>query len=222
MDPDVGSTFSLLNALHDFQTLPDQKIDGVDCYHYEGNLIESQNQIIVVDIWVGKDDNLPRKETMGSDYTVLFSNFNQPIVIAAPLTSAGDLLPGWNSLQTGPHLSVNYTDIIGGADLADSSIQYNITLYNDGLQEAEDVQVKLQTMATNNAVKPAQITAVPSNNVNPESIPSWQSVTYNVTWEFDAGDLSKAELAQLIQQTTITVTYQSEDGAQITQTYPEQ
>jgi hypothetical protein len=117
---------------------------------------------------------------------------------------------------------VNYTDIIGGADLADSSIQYNITLYNDGLQEAEDVQVKLQTMATNNAVKPAQITAVPSNNVNPESIPSWQSVTYNVTWEFDVGDLSKAELAQLIQQTTITVTYQSEDGAQITQTYPEQ
>jgi hypothetical protein len=222
MDPDVGSTFSLLNALHDFQTLPDQKIDGVDCYHYEGNLIWSQNDITAVDIWVGKDDNLPRKETMGSDYTVVFSNFNQPIVIAAPLTSAGDLLPGWNSLQTGPHLSVNYTDSIGGADLADSSIQYNITLYNDGLQQADNVQVTLQTMATNNSVKPAQITAVPSNNANPEDIPSWQSVTYNVTWEFDAGDLSKAELAQLIQQTTITVTYQSEDGVQITQTYPEQ
>jgi hypothetical protein len=222
MDPDVGSTFSLLNALHDFQTLPDQKIDGVDCYHYEGNLIWSQNNITAVDIWVGKDDNLPRKETMGSDYTVVFSNFNQPIVIAAPLTSAGDLLPGWNSLQTGPHLSVNYTDSIGGADLADSSIQYNITLYNDGLQEAEDVQVTLQTMATSNTVKPAQITAVPSNNVNQEDIPSWQSVTYNVTWEFDAGKLSKAELAQLIQQTTITVTYQNEAGVQITQTYPEQ
>jgi hypothetical protein len=77
-------------------------------------------------------------------------------------------------------------------------------------------------MATNNAVKPAQITAFPSNNANPEEIPSWQSVTYNVTWNFNAGNLSKEELAQLIQQTTITVTYQSEDGVQITQTYPKQ
>ena len=223
MSPDTGSTFRLLNTLHGLQTLPDEKIDGVDCYHYRGNLYMMGNQPqVLVDIWVGKEDNLPRKETMGDDYTILFSNFNQPLVIAAPLTPTGDLLPGWNTLQTGSHLTVNYTDSIGGADLADSSIQFDITLYNDGLQQANDVQVTLQTMATDNAVKPAQLVAVPSNNASPGAIPSWQSVTYNVTWEFDAGNLSKGELAQLIQQTTIIVTYQNEAGIQITQTYPEQ
>jgi len=38
MDPDVGSTFSLLNALHDFQTLPDQRLTELIVYHYEGIL----------------------------------------------------------------------------------------------------------------------------------------------------------------------------------------
>jgi hypothetical protein len=220
--PDMAGTFSLLNTLHSLKTLPDQTVDGVDCYHYEGDLEESQSKKQVVDIWVGKDDSLPRKETMGIDYTILFSNFNQPVVIAAPLTSTGDLQSGWNILQTGPHLSANYTDNIGGADLANSSIQFDITLYNDGLEQADNVQVTLQTMATDNIVKPAQLVAVPSNNASPENIPSWQSVTYNVEWVFDARALSKAELAQLVGQTTITVTYQTENGTQITQTYPEQ
>jgi hypothetical protein len=220
--PDMAGTFSLLNTLHRLKTLPDQTVNGVDCYHYEGNLEESQNERQVADIWVGKDDSLPRNETIGSDYTILFSSFNQAVVISAPITSTGDLQSGWNILQTRPHLTANYTDNIGGADLANTSIQFDITLYNDGLQQADNVQVTLRTMATDNTVKPAQLVAVPSNNASPENISSWQSVTYNVEWVFDARALSKAELAQLVGQTTITITYQTEDGTQITQTYPAQ
>jgi hypothetical protein len=104
--------------------------------------------------------------------------------------------------------------------LAHSSIKYDINLYNDGLQEAKNVHVTIQTIATNNSDKPAILEAVPSNIASPVNIASWQSLNFGIEWEFDAGSLSKIELVQLIEQTTITVTYQTDDGTVIIDTYP--
>jgi len=85
MDPDVGSTFSLLNALPRFPNIADQKIDGVDCYHYEGNLIWSQNQITAVDI-LGPVKMIIylEKRLWAATIPWCFPIFNQSIVIAAP------------------------------------------------------------------------------------------------------------------------------------------
>jgi hypothetical protein len=220
LTPDMGNTFRLLNTLHDLKTLKDEVVDGSNCYHYRGDLYLPANRKLVIDIWVGKEDNLPRKQTQDNSYTLLYFDLNKPIIIEPPLTSDGELQAGWHILSTSAHLTVNFSNSIGGADLAHSSIKYDINLYNDGLQEAKNVHVTIQTIATNNSDKPAILEAVPSNIASPVNIASWQSLNFGIEWEFDAGSLSKIELVQLIEQTTITVTYQTDDGTVITDTYP--
>ena len=91
LTPDMGNTFRLLNTLHELKTLKDEVIDGVNCYHYQGTFdISDPNSAnsILVDIWVGKDDNLPRKETFGEYYTLLYTNLNKPLTIEAPLLTS--------------------------------------------------------------------------------------------------------------------------------------
>jgi hypothetical protein len=220
LTPDMGNTFRLLNTLHDLETLKDEVIDGVKCYHYRGNLYLLGNKKRVIDIWVGKEDNLPRKQTQDNSLTLRYFDLNKPITIEPPLTPDGELQAGWHILSTSAHLTVNFSNGIGGADLAHSSIKYDINLYNDGLQEAKNVHVTIQTMATNNTDKPARLEAVPSNIASPFNIGSWQSLNFGIEWEFDAGSLSKIELVQLIEQTAITVTYQTDDVTVIIDTYP--
>jgi hypothetical protein len=219
----MGNTFRLLNTLHDLKSLKDEVIDGVSCYHYQG-IFDMSDPVsarsVIINIWVGKDDNLPRKETFGDSYSILYTDLNQPLAIEAPLTPAGELQPGWHMLQAGPHLTANYSNSIGGADMTHPVFEFDISLYNDGLDEAKDVHVVLQTMATNNAVKPAQLEATPVDGNSPVNISSWQMVEFKIQWEFDAGDMAKMDLFQLMQQTTFTVTYHTPDGTVITDTYP--
>jgi hypothetical protein len=132
----------------------------------------------VIDIWVGKDDNLPRKETYNGEYTTRFLDLNKPLTINAPLTAAGELQPGWHLLQSGPHLTVNYSDSIGGTDMTHPVFSFDINLYNDGFEEAKDVQVTFQTMATDNPVKPAKLAATAATDASPVNIPSWQSMNF--------------------------------------------
>ena len=42
--PDMGNTFRILNSLHGLQTLQDETIDGLKCYHYRGNLEMGMNK----------------------------------------------------------------------------------------------------------------------------------------------------------------------------------
>ena len=219
--PDMGNTFRMLNDLHELQTLKDEVIDGVKCYHYRGIFYQmGTKEKHIVDIWVGIEDNLPRKEVADTNWTIRFFDLNKAITIEAPLTPAGDLQPGWHILQSGPHLTTNYSDSIGGSDMAHSLFNFDINLYNDGLQEAKDVHVTIQTMATNNPDKPTKIEAIPANNISPVNIASFQSFNFQLQWEFDGSNLSKMDLFQLIQKTTITVTYHTADATQITDTYP--
>lgn len=219
--PDMGKTFSLLNTLHELKSLGIETIDGVNCYHYRGNFYSASGRAQTVHIWIGIDDNLPRKQTQGDYYTVRFFDFNQPIVIEPPLSSAGELQEGWQLLKSEPRLNVNFMSSIGGIDLTHSLIKYEITITNDGLQEAKNVILTLQTEATNNPDKPLNLEVMPLNNVYPVNIPSWQSITYRIEWEYDAGNMSKLELAKLVEQTTLTVSYYTEDGTEVIRTYPE-
>ena len=220
--PDMGNTFRMLNDLHELQTLKDEVIDGVKCYHYRGIFYQmGTKEKHIVDIWVGIEDNLPRKEVADTNWTIRFFDLNKAITIEAPLTPAGDLQPGWHILQSGPHLTANYSDSIGGSDMAHSLFNFDINLYNDGLQEAKDIHVTIQTMVTNDLIKPMQLEATPANNTSPVNIASLQSANFQVEWEFDASNLSKIEIAQLAQQqVNIIVTYHAADGEEFTDTYP--
>ena len=218
--PDMGNTFRILNSLHGLQTLKDETIDGVKCYHYRGNLEMGMDKTEVIDIWVGKDDNLPRKETYNGEYTTRFLDLNKPLTINAPLTAAGELQPGWHLLQSGPHLTVNYSDSIGGTDMTHPVFSFDINLYNDGFEEAKDVQVTFQTMATDNPVKPAKLAATAATDASPVNIPSWQSMNFKIQWQFDSNNLSKLDLVQAMQKTTFTVSYHKADGTEIDETWP--
>lgn len=218
--PDMGNTFRILNSLHGLQTLKDETIDGVKCYHYRGNLELGMDKTEVIDIWVGKDDNLPRKENFNSEYTTLFLDLNKPMTINAPLTAAGELQPGWHLLQSGPHLTVNYSDSVGGTDMINPVFSFDINLYNYGFEEAKNVHVTFQTMTTDDTTKPAELEAIPSTDIRPVNIASWQSMNFKIQWQFDGSNLSKLDLVQALQKTTFTVSYHKADGTEIDDIWP--
>lgn len=89
--------------------LEDEKIDGVDCFHYIGGMKGQQEEQLAsfeyarndVEFWIGKDDHLLRQyktymeiaedeDTKEVEYysnitTCRLSNFNEPLVIEPPL-----------------------------------------------------------------------------------------------------------------------------------------
>jgi hypothetical protein len=101
----------LFAGLADIKVLRDEKIDGVDCFHYTGrmNLKGQQKEQLAsfeyarddVEFWIGKDDYLlwqykmyieiaEDEDTEEMEYssvitTCRFSNFNEPIEIEPPL-----------------------------------------------------------------------------------------------------------------------------------------
>lgn len=107
------TSLKLLAGLTDIRQLPDETVRGVDCYHYQGQLDQSQQPVPSsskvqenIEIWIGKNDFLLRKirqdraETnrqgsSTSQYTMEFYDFNQTISIEAPLDSRGQLLLDW-------------------------------------------------------------------------------------------------------------------------------
>lgn len=218
--PDMGKTFSLLNTLHELKPLGVQTVDGARCFGYRGNLYLPSGAAQTAEIWIGQDDDLPRMQTLGSEYSVRFFDFDKPISIAAPITPAGGLQQGWHVLQTEPKLSVNWSTSIGAPDQAHSTVKYDITVRNDGLQIAKDVRVTLKTFATDASEKPQILEVAPPGGIYPVVIPSWQSLTYRIEWEFDSENMTKLQIAQLIKQNVITITYHTESGKEITQALP--
>jgi len=112
--PNQEDTIEELESISGLKQLPDEIIDGVECYHYQGTDKRSPN--CYMDLWIGKDDYLIRQnilqpknpdevysyEYMGETRyykpyvsTSKYYDINKPIIIEAPLDESGKLLPGW-------------------------------------------------------------------------------------------------------------------------------
>ena len=98
--PGKEQTVEMLKFLSDLEQLPDETIDGINCYHYLGK--PKLRLITPIELWIGKDDNLIRQMKQWTDFddstplmTTKCYDFNQPIDIEAPFTEVGELLPGW-------------------------------------------------------------------------------------------------------------------------------
>lgn len=174
-----------------------------------------------VELWIGKDDFLIRqmKSIMESSVhgnavvVVKFYDFNEAITIEPPTTASGELLPGWR-LQSLPQnqqertFSSDVSFTIGGDDLAHQQISFRIVITNISDDVVSNVRVSLASMATNEESgwiwnSPSRVTLKPG-----------ESETYHVSWEYDASQTSKEELARLVNLTTILATYTTAEGEQ--------
>ena len=119
--PSKEHTLEILDSLTDLKKLPDEKIEGVDCYHYWGRvdmerMIEEHKAELEqlstmkhnVELWIGKEDYLIRQIIHDMDGFPLegtsravakYYDFNEPITIEPPETASGELLVGWRLLD---------------------------------------------------------------------------------------------------------------------------
>jgi hypothetical protein len=124
----------ILDAMTDVQQLPDETIDGVNCWRYTGI-----SDGLPTNLWIGKDDYLIRQisqqqpQHIGTDYRFIrrYYDFNAPIVIEAPLTVSGELLPGWRVWDVTSDTKISIDDILGtprgwmmGSDVTVDGISY--------------------------------------------------------------------------------------------------
>ena len=75
-------------------------------------------------------------------------------------------------------------------------------------------------MTTDDTTKPAELEAIPSTDIRPVNIASWQSMNFKIQWQFDGSNLSKLDLVQALQKTTFTVSYHKADGTEIDDIWP--
>ncbi|HBR10594.1 TPA: hypothetical protein DD712_05040 [Candidatus Acetothermia bacterium] len=228
-------TLELLGQLTDLERLPDQKIDGVNCFHYRGRVVEEEagGMRIEVELWIGKDDYLIRQMKMEHEEIPLededigpwgpftsrsvtrFYDFNEPIEIKPPKTACGELLPGWRLVDRYPREQTFRGDVTftvdlrsnSGDDPAHQQISAHITIANVREEAVSNVRVSLITRATN------EERGWMWNSSEPVTLEPGEYVTYEVTWEFDAGDISKEELSRLVDnQTRVLVSYTTPEG----------
>ncbi len=194
-----------------------------------------------VELWIGKDDHLlrrmryflrmPSRDSFEEDsetteqeewdsvsMVVRYYDFNEEIGIEAPLSDSGELLPGWylagdvSETTREPSVGVNMVFSIGGADLAHSRIEYHITVTNTGEDIIRNVRVSITTKATEDREKP-EIETEPSD-APPIDLEPRESQSYQMSWEYDAGDMSKPELIALVEESLVLVRYAAPDGSE--------
>ncbi len=203
--------------------------------HYQEMLKGLENMRgmkVQVELWIGKEDYLIRQLRQDmevplegtSRVTVKYYDFNEPITIGPPTTASGELLPGWRlvsspSVSGSPKeltFSRDVTFTIGGDDPAHQQISFRITITNIGEEVASNVRVTLSTMATNEESRSVRMEAEPST-LGPINLEPGESETYSITWEYDATNTSKEELARLVNLTTVLAKYTTPDGEEAVQ-----
>lgn len=193
---------------------------------------------VEVELWIGKEDYLIRQlvqktqipgenqETVSSTINYSYFDFNQPVDIEPPVDANGDLLPGWNLAGSispdskQPVFTSYITSGIGAQpgydDPAHQQISYHIAITNQSSETVENVRVMLSSMATNDEQKPLVIEGQPETAGHVEFAPG-DSETYNIAWNYDGSRNTKEEIIDLVEQTTITVEFTTQDGRDLTQ-----
>jgi hypothetical protein len=263
-------TMKMLDSLTDLEGLPDEQIDGTECFHYRGRVdMESQmyeleasldpsdsayanmleeiekmrNMKNNVELWIGKDDYLIRQNVQSyqlpadesgqwDNYNLAVKNydFNKPITIELPLTSTGELLPGWeeviNSTFSRPVFSSGHSiSVIDDEENpARKKINYRFFVRYTDIGEAKNVRVTVTTMFTNEVSKPAIIELEPSQP-GPIDLKQHEQETFTASWEYDASveSMSREDLDRLLNSSIVMVSYTTPYGEEKeVQLYPEE
>ncbi|MDD5702775.1 MAG: zf-HC2 domain-containing protein [Dehalococcoidales bacterium] len=204
----------------------------------DANLAPMNDINIEIELWICKNDNILRQmkksqqipgpdgQVQASSTTFKYYDFNQPVIIEPPVDTRGDLLPGWQiagsitSDSTQPVFISQIESSIGAQpgydDYTHQRVTYKVTIQNQSSETVNNIQVVLSAIATNAEQKPEIIEGKPENPAHIDFAPD-ESETYNIAWDYNSGDLSKIEIISLVNQTTITVKFTTQDGRELTQ-----
>jgi predicted anti-sigma-YlaC factor YlaD len=192
------------------------------------------------EIWIGKEDYLIRQMKteqhgpvdkegkISASVTMLYSDFNEPIVIEPPLDADGELLEGWHlagSIGSNEQVfSRSITSSIGAQegydDYAHQEVEYSITITNNSIETVRDVRVTVTTMLTGELDKPVRVEAEPETLTN--VIAPGESRRFHARIPFDATGLTKEEIIKLHDMATILVHFTTEDGRELAELlYPD-
>ncbi len=189
---------------------------------------------ISYELWIGKDDYLLRQmkveqtgpsgddgEDMFVSMVMRYSDFNQPIVIEPPLDTGGQLLDGWQLVESISNEQVFGKSVItsvgtqeGYDDRAHQEMKYAITITNNSNQTVEDVRVTISTKLIEEIDIPLVVAEpeIPADIVAPG-----ESRTFYARIPFDATGYTEEEILELKEIIKFFVDYTSENGQERTQ-----
>ena len=203
-----------------------------------------RNMKTEVELWIGKDDYLIRQvkqyweaptlePTSGSteqekwhtaNIMWKYYDFNEPIVIEPPETASGELLPGWElagSRPAGTYFNAETHSEIAGEDPAHQQISFSVTITNVEMEAASNVQVSLHNAATiRDEDEENWINAEPSIP-GPVNLEPGESETYSASWEYDASQIAKDKITELVKPTRVRIIYTTPDGNEAVRLYSE-
>jgi len=245
MTPSTDMLSGELAADSDMDTLPDETLRGVDCLHYRITAsmeklverIKSSDSLtpekekkwlqgeFVMDIWIGKEDNIIRREKvysrfpsqMGdgwhiSDWVKEYYDINVRFILEPPVDEYGELLPGWR-VQAGSLVwlrgETEYS--ITGDDPAHQQVKFAVKVTNYRGGWARNVRVQVSTMVANAENKPATIEAKPVSP-GPVELYVGDSETFEAGWEYDASTVSAEELEEMLRSSVVIIEYPTSDG----------
>jgi hypothetical protein len=218
-----------LESLENTTKLPDEKIDGVDCFHFKSSvdadaeadkilagldpsepgyeaqlkLIEWQrSKLEEYEFWIGKEDFLLRRMNA--------------YIETSPFRSEGE--EGEQEERRSAHNNFRFYDfnepIIIEAPVEDYiegvSLTVNSTssVSNRRIETAYDVQVFVDSPTTNQGLKTMEAEA----ERHPTNLKPGESLKYLISWEYDLSLSSKEDLIDLLRQTVIRATWTDDNG----------
>lgn len=182
---------------------------------------------VIYDLWIGKDDYLLRKmtvsfemDTYGSQLTVLFSAFNQPVEIEAPLDVNGNLLPGWTTpTPETPNLDIGITSKTDDSNPENRKITFNVVLTNFSQEMLKDVQAYVMNGPVTSKDYIGYTwrwsTGERTDFVYTRTILPLSSAKFEITFTYDATETSPDAVDEKIRSVFVDVLYYQNDQQQI-------
>lgn len=203
-------------------------------YEQSLQMMESEQErvrqsTVEYELWIGSEDLLVRQvkysaripsqidgEWETSHTTILISDINVPVEIAAPLDTRGQLLEGWElpgNVKPGVDFSMALSYKIAGDDPARRQVSIVFTIANTGTQPASDVRLDFNRIGrTENDDDDQWISAEPSSG--PVELQPGKSVTFIGRYEADITGVAGDKFEEMVGATPVRITWFTPGGSQ--------
>lgn len=254
------ATMRWLNMLGDIEQLPDETVEGIECYYYQGKYdvdkqvlsqqenrekmglpplseddlqemreeMHAVNDSMKFELWIGKTDYLMRQwrvsreeqtdtGIMNSHTTYKFYDFNESIIIEAPMDSSGILLTGWTTTSPDqPTLSKEIQSSIDHSDPSIRKINYIVSIRNISSETVTGIDIDIITAPPpfNSEGPSIWIRQGKINEPVPESLKPGESFEYEITFGYDATRVSPDEIVEAITSSVFYIGYINSSGEQ--------
>ncbi|MBN1643868.1 MAG: zf-HC2 domain-containing protein [Dehalococcoidales bacterium] len=185
----------------------------------------SSGRSTTIELWIGKDDHLIRKmiiddqtasnngETQSSIKNFRFYDFNQPVIIEAPVDSGDNLLSGWFSTSPEyPHIGADIQTEVNNYDPSNRRVNYSITLTNIATETLKDVDFRFCFIPSNPDSKIWVSWDSEQTTSGPFTLSTGESLNYSCTFGYDATSISPETISETIENSYVEMEYLAPDG----------